>query len=96
MDMDVAVQNMQSRAQRRRHSDKHSCWKVLMGSPRVRIVVGAPGDRQVVGGASPLRIGQPLSLENILSLGVEAVDKTEGDTDGREIASTRTALAAGR
>jgi hypothetical protein len=30
-------------------------WFEACGAPRVRIVVGAPGDRQGVSGASPLR-----------------------------------------
>ena len=36
------------------------------------------------------RIGQPLSRERHIS-GADAVDTAEGNTDGRDIASTRTA-----
>jgi hypothetical protein len=49
------------------------------------------GDREDVGEASVgERIGQPLSLENILYLGADAVDKAEGNTCGRANASVRT------
>lgn len=49
------------------------------------------GVREGVGEASVGEsIGQPLSLENIHSLGADAVDKAEGNTCGRVIASDRT------
>jgi hypothetical protein len=49
------------------------------------------GAREDVGEASVgERIGQPLSLENILHLGADAVDKAESNTCGRAIASART------
>ncbi len=49
------------------------------------------GAREDVGEASAgERIGQPSSLENILSPGADAVDKAEGNTFGRVIASVRT------
>ena len=49
------------------------------------------GVREGVGEASVgERIGQPLSLENILPLGADAVDKAEGNTLGCVIASART------
>lgn len=49
------------------------------------------GVREGVGEASVgERIGQPLSLENILPLGADAVDKAEGNMFGCVIASVRT------
>ncbi len=49
------------------------------------------GAREGVGEASAgERIGQPLSLENSLDLGADAVDKAEGNTFGRVIASAPT------
>jgi len=49
------------------------------------------GAREDVGEASVgERIGQPLSLENILYLGADAVDKAESNTCGRAIASVQT------
>jgi hypothetical protein len=37
------------------------------------------------------RIGQPLSRESTLILGADVVPLTEGNTDGRDIASAQTA-----
>ena len=49
------------------------------------------GAREDVGEASVgERIGQPLSLENILTLGADAVVKAESNTFGHAIASART------
>ena len=49
------------------------------------------GAREGVGEASVgERIGQPMSLENTFDLGADAVDKAEGNTFGRVIASART------
>ena len=38
-----------------------------------------------------VRIGQPLSRESTLILGADVVPLTEGNTDGRDIASAQTA-----
>lgn len=49
------------------------------------------GVREVVGEASVgVRIGQPLSLENIFTLGADAVVKAESNTFQRAVASART------
>ena len=48
------------------------------------------GAREGVGEASVgERIGQPMNLENTFDLGADAVDKAEGNTFGRDIASAR-------